>query len=481
MSLFSDNPILHTDSYKPTHAPQYPKKTRFVRSYLEARGGIFDHVITYGALNYYVQEKLMKPVTKYHVEEAHDFFADHYGNPTLFNRRGWEHIINKHGGFLPLRVRAVIEGLKVPVKNFMMGFENTDLVVPWLTNYMETPIYPWYPYTVATLSNQCRQTILKYLIQTGDPSQIDFKLQDFGYRGATCDEAAAIGGSGHLVNFKGSDTIPAILFLRKYYGIRMAGFSIPASEHSTISSWMRVGSPGLRREGETAAYRNMVHIYPTGLVACVSDTDDIYYACEHIWGELLHDEVLARDGVLIIRPDSGNPVEVVLRCLDILGLKFGFTVNAKGYKVLNPKVRIIQGDGVDPVTIDLILSVMAINGWSADNIAFGMGGALLQKVNRDTMKWATKCSEIDIDGMVYPVFKNPVTDPGKRSKSGNLTLYAAIGQKGMKAPTSFYTAEIGGSPSGFDVAPVIYDTGRMFNMSLFDSIRDRVRSYDVTA
>jgi nicotinamide phosphoribosyltransferase len=322
---------------------------------------------------------------------------------------------------------------------------------------------------------------LKYLIQTGTPELIDYKLHDFGYRGATCDEAAAIGGSAHLANFKGTDTIPAILFLRKYYQIRMAGFSIPASEHSTISSWMRVGAPGLRREGETAAYRNMLHTYPTGLVACVSDTDDIYYACEKIWGETLHDEVLARDGVLVIRPDSGNPVEVVRRCLEILGLKFGFTVNAKGYKVLNPKVRIIQGDGVDPVSIDLILSVMAINGWSADNIAFGMGGALLQKVNRDTMKWATKCSEIDIDGTVYPVFKNPVTDPGKRSKTGNLTLYAAIGQKGMNAPTEFYTAEIGGSPSGFDVAPVIYDTGRAFNFSTFDQVRDRVRSYDVKA
>lgn len=474
---FTDgNIILESDSYKQSHPKQLPKRSRFVRSYLEPRGGPYADVITYTGLNYYAKQ-MQRKVEPWMIDEAEEVLALHMG-PGIFDPTGWKRIVNVHGGYRPLRIRAVPEGLKIPIKNAMMTFENTDPELPWLTNFNETPLYPWYGYTVATLSNQCRQIILKALIASGTPGDIDFKLQDFGYRGATVMGQAAIGGSAHLASFKGTDTLPAIMFLRKHYGEKMAGFSIPASEHSTVTSWMR---DGRRQEGETAAHRNMLYSYPTGLVACVSDSDDIYNTCEHIFGELLHDDVLKRDGVLVIRPDSGYPPEVVHKCLEILGKKFGFTVNAKGFKVLNPKVRIIQGDGVDPVMIDTVLAVMMINGWSADNVAFGMGGALLQKVNRDTMMWATKCSEIDIDGTVYPVHKQPKTDSIKKSKTGNLTLvydhsldwYRTVDR------TMLSDGPLVSPRMKQEVMRDIYVNGETFNLDSFATIRERVAQYDL--
>lgn len=453
-----ENLILATDSYKYSHWKQYPPGTSYVRSYLEARGGIYTKVLTFGALQPWLHTLFGRPVTWSMVEEADDLITKHMG-PGIFNRKGWEHILHKHGGWLPLRVRAVPEGEYVPIQNAIVTVENTDPEVPWLTNYYETALYNWYPYTIATLSNQCRKIIGDWLEKTGDVSLLDFKLHDFGYRGTTdpfVGWQAAIGGLAHLVNFQGTDTFQAVIAAKKYYGATMAGFSIPAAEHSTITSW--------GREGEVDAYRNMLEQYPTGLVAVVSDSYDIYNACEHLWGETLWNEVVARDGVLIIRPDSGNPVEVVRKCHEILGAKFGFTVNQKNFKVLHPKVRLIQGDGVDPQTIDMILGNMAVNGWSTDNIAFGMGGALLQKVNRDTMKFAFKCMSIVRDGVEVPVSKSPITDPGKKSKSGNLTLYRADGH--------YYTAPVGSSKDE-DVLVTFYDTGVHRQSESLETIRAR--------
>lgn len=453
------NPILATDGYKFSHWKQYPPKTTIVRSYLESRGGVYKRVLSFGALQYYVEQVLMRPVTWEDVEEAETFLAVHFGSKDLFNRAGWEHIILHHGGYLPVRVRAVPEGYFIPTSNVLLTVENTDPAVPWLTNYLETRLSNvWYPYTVATLSHHCRSIILKALKDTGDPALIDFKLHDFGYRGVSSQESAAIGGLAHLVNFKGSDTTAALVLAQRYYGCPMAGFSIPAAEHSTITSWGRAH--------EVDAYRNMLTSYPTGLVAVVSDSFNIYDACEKLWGETLHDAVLARDGVLVVRPDSGYPPTVVTKVLTLLGQKFGYTINQKGFKVLNPKIRVIQGDGCDPQMIDMVLAVTSINGWSADNIGFGMGGGLLQQVNRDTLKFAFKCSSIVVDGVERGVFKTPVDDPGKNSKQGNLTLY-------RKDNGDYVTAERGERWLGKDVMQTIYSNGVPRERETLDTIRDR--------
>jgi nicotinamide phosphoribosyltransferase len=274
---------------------------------------------------------------------------------------------------------------------------------------------------VATLSNAIRKVFLAALQRSGDPSLIDFKLHDFGYRGVSSEETAGIGAAAHLINFKGTDTVAGIRLLQRFYSSNeMEGFSIPAAEHSTITAW----GP----ENEAQAYDNMLTQFPEGLVAVVSDSYNVYAACEKLWGEMLRQKVLDRKGTLVVRPDSGNPKEVVLKVLEILGQKFGSEINSKGYRVLHPKVRVIQGDGVNYWTIQDTLAAINRAGWSADNITFGMGGALLQQLNRDTQKFAFKSSSITVNGQDHDVFKDPVDGHDKASKRGRLALHFKNGR-----------------------------------------------------
>ena len=249
-----------------------------------------------------------------------------------------------------------------------------------------------------------------------------FKLHDFGARGASSDETAALGGLAHLVNFQGSDTVAALVAARRWYGAEMAGFSIPAAEHSTITAW--------GEENEEAAYRNMLQQFAGEgrLVAVVSDSYDLWKALENLWGGSLRQEVVRNGGTVVIRPDSGDPVQVVTQTIECLIKKFGAEKNAKGFWVLPDYIRVIQGDGINPDSIAEILAAMKSRQLSAENIAFGMGAALLQKVNRDTQRFAMKASAICIDGQWRDVYKDPVTDPGKRSKAGRLALVEEQGR-----------------------------------------------------
>ncbi len=453
-----------TDSYKISHWKQYPPKTEHVYSFLESRGGVFPEVTFFG-LQYYLKRYLEGAViTRENVEEAAEDFAAHFGDPTLMNTEGWERILSVHGGRLPLVIKAVPEGLTVPTGNVLMSIENTDTKLPWLTNYAETLLSMlWYPITIATQSRQMRHLVLRSLAETGDESGIDFKVHDFGFRGSTSVESAGIGGAAHLVSFKGTDTFQGIRVAKKYYKEAMAGFSIPAAEHSTITSW--------GRENEVDAYRNMLEQFPKGLVAVVSDSYDIYRAVSELWGKELREQVLARDGTLVVRPDSGNPPEVVLKVLALLGEAFGTTRNAKGYLVLNPKVRVIQGDGIDYTMIGVILDAMKQHGWSADNIAFGSGGGLLQKVNRDTQKFAIKCSAIDTAGRWHDVMKDPITDPGKRSKAGKLALVAVPGAHGIGYRTM---REEEAARRGLkNILVPVFENGRVLSEHTFAQIRER--------
>jgi nicotinamide phosphoribosyltransferase len=412
--LFS--PLLATDSYKVSHAPQYPPGTEKVYSYFESRGGKFPATVFFG-LQYLIDTYLMgQVVTQERIDEAAELYGMHFGNDKLFNRAGWQHILDDHDGYLPLEIKAVPEGTIVPVSNVLMTVENTCPQCFWLTNYVETLlVQTWYPTTVATQSHVAKDIIAAYLMKTqGSLDGLEFKLHDFGCRGGSSMETVGLGGAAHLVNFMGTDTVPALVVARRTYGEPIAGFSIPAAEHSTITSW--------GKDAEADAYANMLTQYPTGLVAVVSDSYDIYNACKTLWGDKLKAQVLGRDGTLVIRPDSGNPTEVVVKVLNILGEAFGYTINDKGYKVLPPQVRVIQGDGINTDSIGHILAEMEIAGWAATNIAFGMGGALLQGINRDTQKFAFKCSQVTVDGQERDVFKQPVTDSGKNSKRGRLAL-----------------------------------------------------------
>lgn len=425
----TDNLILRTDSYKVTHWLQYPPDSQNVYSYFESRGGKWQNVVFFG-LQYYLKRYLEgQVITQDKIEEADFLFRSHFGDKAgrLFNRAGWEYIVNKHGGRLPVTIKAVPEGTVVPGHNVLMTIENTDPNCFWLPNYLETLlVQTWYPCTVATQSREMKFLILKYLQRTGDPSLIDFKLHDFGFRGVSSVETAGEGGAAHLVNFMGTDTFEGVVYARDYYGEPMAGFSIPAAEHSTITSWGRAF--------EVDAMSNMLNQYREGLVAVVSDSFDIFEACANLWGGELREKVLERNGTLVIRPDSGDPPAILAsgtpNVMDILGERFGYTINSKGYKVLNPHVRVIQGDGIDFEMLDNILFALQQKGWSADNIAFGSGGGLLQKLNRDTLKFAFKCAAIVRSGKEYPVYKSPITDKGKQSKSGRMKLVRVDGSHG---------------------------------------------------
>lgn len=456
------NLVLQTDSYKFTHWKQYPPGTQLVYSYLESRGGMFDQTLFFG-LQYYLSEYLTGVViNEEDVLEAREFVDKHIG-PGIFNLEGWMQIVRKHGGRLPVIIKAVPEGSHVDVLNVLMTIENTDPACYWLPNYLETLLLKvWYPITVGTLSGAIRKVFLAALERSGDPSLIDFKLHDFGYRGVSSEETAAIGAAAHLINFKGTDTVAGIRFLQRYYqSNEMEAFSIPAAEHSTITAW--------GRENEVCAYDNMLTQFPTGLVAVVSDSYNVYEACEKLWGETLREKVLHRQGTLVVRPDSGYPRDVVLKVLEILGEKFGYQSNSKGYRVLNPKVRVIQGDGVNYWTIQDTLTAMARSGWSADNINFGMGGALLQQLNRDTQKFAFKTSAVTINGEDRPVYKDPIEGHDKVSKRGRLALRRTNGKWSTVNVTR-------SNPDPQDVLQTVFKDGELLVSQSVADIRKRASS-----
>lgn len=406
------NLILNTDSYKASHWLQYPPGTEVIHSYIESRGGLYDQTLFFG-LQAFIKDVLMKPFTLADIDEATEFWQAH-GEP--FNRQGWLDMLAKFGGFLPIRINAVPEGTIVPTGNVLVTVENTDPEFFWITSYIETALLRaiWYPTTVATQSWSIKQVIKKYLEDTGNISGLSFKLHDFGARGVSSFESASIGGMSHLVNFMGSDTVSGILAAKRFYSAPMAGFSIPAAEHSSITSW--------GKDREVDAYRNMLTQFggQNNLVAVVSDSYDLFNAIK-LWGTELRQEIIDSGTTLIVRPDSGDPVENSVKAVIELNKFFGSTVNEKGFRVLK-HVRVIQGDGINEVSIRGILLNLKILGFSADNIAFGMGGALLQQINRDTQKFAMKASAARINGEWIDVFKDPITDSGKRSKKGRLGL-----------------------------------------------------------
>jgi nicotinamide phosphoribosyltransferase len=368
---------------------------------------------------------------------------------------------------LPVRVRAVPEGLAVPTGNVLFDIELTtpDANVFWVVSWLETLLVQvWYPTTVASLSFYCKRQIMDALVQSADDplAEVDLKLHDFGARGGSSQETIRIGGAAHLVNFKGSDTVEGVRCANHYYDCEMAAFSIPAAEHSTITMW--------GRDGEEDAYANFVQRYlierrlPEGtpkIAACVSDSYDVFRAVEDLWcGPRLLELVARSGGKLVIRPDSGDPAPVVLRCLQILDRKAGMRRNTKGYKVLPPYFGLIQSDGVNDESIPEVLHTLVSRGYSATNLGFGMGGGLLQQVHRDTLRFAFKCSAARRGGEWVDVWKEPVTDTSKRSKRGHLALVREGGQ--------WTTTR---APRNDDLLVPVFEDGRVLRTYTLEEVR----------
>lgn len=488
---FSTRVTRLTDSYKVSHADQYPPGISSVYSYFESRsGGKFPVTGLFG-LQYIMQAYLEgQVVTARDIERDSAFFGAHFfGNTALHNKSGWQRIVEKHGGRLPLRIMAVPEGSIVPNSNVLFTIENLDPELFWLTNYVETFLmHSWAPSTVMTGSRNSKQVLYNALERSGTPTSemIMFKLHDFGFRGVSSVETAALSGAAHLVNFSGTDTLAALDMVLQYYsGLspeevqnlnaeeylmfvadNMPAHSIPASEHSTITTW--------GEDGEIDAFRNMLDTYPVGPVACVSDSWDIDRACSELWPSL-KDQIEEREGFLVVRPDSGEPTDVVPRILGHLANGFGYTTNNKGYKVLPDCIRVIQGDGIDYDSIADILDALMNAGFSADNIAFGSGGGLLQQVNRDTQRIAIKCSHAVIDDRSVDVFKRPASDPEKNSKRGRLALVNT--HAGLETVPEADADKYAGGNQLIEV----FNNGEIKNMQSFSDIRRRAELPELLA
>lgn len=443
-------PLLHTDAYKIDHRRQYPDGTQIVYSNYTNRGSRIegvDHVVHFG-LQAFLQDFCIDawvPFFEAEEDEVAYLYTEAINSIIGENQVGEEHIRALHRkGYLPLLFCAVPEGTLVPLRVPSFTIENTDPEFFWLTNFIETAVSAavWHPSTVATLAHQYRLVLEKAAELTGaDPATVDFQLHDFSYRGQTSSESAAMSGLGHLLSFKGSDTLLTLDYARRFYegenGTVLS--SVPATEHSVMCAG------GM--EDEFGTYdRIITQLYPKGIVSIVSDTWDLWKVLTGIIPEL-KDQILARDGRVVIRPDSGDPVDILCGTefrhaeeevdyrtpaekgvVELLWETFGGTVNEKGYKVLDPHIGAIYGDSITIDRAKRITEYLRLKGFASSNVVFGVGSYSYQYVTRDTFGSAMKATWVAINGEGKAIQKSPVTDSGlKKSATGRLAVFDVEG------------------------------------------------------
>lgn len=463
-----ENLLLCTDVYKLSHMRMYAPGTTKVYSYLCARAGKrtdnrvaatikqliemgaiqavdreaieakmaenhsqgADEVVFFG-LQYFLEEYFSKPITLEHAEE---FFQTHEsicGEVPADVRTKILALVEL--GYLPLEIKAIPEGTKVPVKNALLTITNTHPDFPWVVGYVESFLLKlWNTITVATVSNEYRAVVNTAFERTVDEDVFflrDFSVHDFGYRGSGSEESAAIEGMAHLLSFTGSDDVIAHQVATKTYGAvplkELIMASVPASEHSVMCSY--------GEENEFDAFKNILDLYPTGIVSIVSDTYNIWNVITDFLPRL-KDQIMARDGKTVLRPDSGNPEYIICGdpnaevgtpaakgCLVLLDELFGHTINTKGFKVLNSHVGLIYGDGMYLARYKRTLDRMETMGYAANNLVIGVGG-ILRNNTRDTLGFAIKATYVEVDGVARNISKNPITDTGKKSHKGLLAL-----------------------------------------------------------
>lgn len=460
------NLIMATDSYKFSHAFAYPKNVTGMFSYIEARTGGKDIIIPFG-MQRLIQNYFQEPIISEDIDEAEAFAAAH-GEP--FSRSTWEYVLEKYNGMMPLTIRTVPEGTPVRSGNAVVTImcldEKLEEHIFWLCSYFETVILRgvWYPSTIASQDYEIKSVLYDLYSKTGaDMNTLPFSLHDFGGRGVTSHEQAQIGGGAHMVNFMGSDTVEGVADVGYWYNEAMAGFSVPATEHSVECSF------GLNPEQELAYLRHVLQNLgkPGGIVSIVIDGRDVYRAAETLC-TTLKEEIIASGCKVVFRPDSGDMMEVVPRILRMQAATFGTDTNAAGFVKIK-HVGIIQGDGVDHMAIRSLLGKMMAFGFAADNVLFGSGGSLLQKVNRDSYKWAMKAAAVRIDGKWVGIAKDPITDPGKKSKEGVLTL----ARSKMTGELSTIRIDQGMDEEFEDAMVTIYNNGEFFNFTTLAEVRAR--------
>lgn len=439
------NPLFLTDGYKTGHHQQYPKGTTLVYSNFTPRSNKYgpkgcDRVVSFG------QQMVM--------QQLHDLFQrDFFSQPKdrvcgemkqeLSMYLGMDYDVSHFEalhdlGYLPIEVRSLTEGTLVPIKVPVLTIYNTHPDFYWLTNYLETILsnLMWKPMTSATIAHQYRKVLTKWMEKTDKDNAwfIDWQGHDFSMRGMDSVEAVISSGLGHLTSFSGTDSLPAIYGARKYYGAEgfVAG-SVPATEHSVMCAG--------GKEDEESTFRRLLETYPKGILSVVSDTWDLWRVCtEHIVA--LKEEILAREGKLVIRPDSGDPVDILcgreeqlsdapgeyktpaeIGVIELLWDVFGGTVNEQGYKVLDPHIGAIYGDSITIERADEICRRLEAKGFASTNVVLGIGSFTYQFNTRDTFGFAMKATYCEINGEGREIFKDPITDDGtKKSATGLLCV-----------------------------------------------------------
>ena len=441
------NPFLATDAYKPSHFLQIPQGVDKVKFYVAPRKKLFKEkeFILWG-LTYVIEQYLTKPLTMEDVMDAKEIYDEFNigGTPYPFNYEGAKKVIEECNGYIPLTIRAFKEGK--PFDQYNVPAVIVEANYPeyvWLASFIETLLQRnlWYGSTVATHSRAIRKYLKKIYDKTVDPMMhwtLDYRLHDFGARGATTGEQAALGGAGHLINFNGTDTMEAVWLLKKMYGMRVRDIacSIPAAEHSTVTMW------GPNQVGERQALENMIKRFgKMPMFAFVSDSYDYKSLIDNVWCDREIIKAVREGGAIpVVRPDSGDPTEMVTYALEKLAGAWG-TETRLGYKVLQG-IAVIQGDGMDYNKIHTLYDHIIAKGFSPQNVAVGMGGGLLQKFNRDDMSWSMKCYQAQINGNWINIMKNPKTDAGKKawdpSRGINLNDYQMYYEfePGMKEPAT---------------------------------------------
>jgi len=463
-----------TDSYKAGHPLQYPEANRMV-AYGEFRSpmkGMDDDRVVFYGMRYIYDTILNRQWTLADVDAADKFYSTHNAGFTLypFPKELFMKFVKENNGYFPVKIEALPDGTvcypHVPVYQITAEQEYARLVT-----FLETTLtMVWYPTTVATLSRRAKKLIHQGFVKSVDEENfffLDSRLHDFGFRGCTTVEQSIIGGCAHLLNFRGSDTMSACYYAQFTLNEgRPVAQSIPATEHSVMTSW----------PSEKHAILNMIDKFGEGVFACVMDSYDYTNALTSVIPEIRAAKE-AKGGFMVLRPDSGDPVGVVLEGLREAEKVFGSDVNKKGYRVVRG-AGVIQGDGIDIAMLEKILNAALEAGFSAQSVAFGMGGGLLQKVNRDTMAFATKLSFIEYkDGTERIVMKVPKTDGGKCSLPGIMQVKNNAEGVPVVHPVDPADAAAGKHHTDDNLLKVIYNKGPVgYKWETFDQVRERVES-----
>ncbi len=500
------NPLLLVDFYKTNHTKMYPEGMTLLYSNFTPRKSRIkeiDKVVFFG-LQHFIKEYLIESFNK-------NFFEKNIANVLAeYSRQinvDTTHISKLHElGYLPIEIKALEEGALCPIGVPCFTIKNTHPDFGWLTNYLETLIscMMWQPITSATIAYEYKKLLDKYSIETtGSAEGTQWQGHDFSMRGMSSVESAILSGMGHLLSFTGSDTIPAIYQLEKSYGATgLIGASVPATEHS-VECMSCQGT----MEGEYQHTKRLLELYPTGIVSKVSDTTDLWSVITIVLPRL-KEEILARDGKLVIRPDSGNPVDIICGkkhtwvttvttdttsyydennkeiseseakgVIELLWETFGGTTNEQRYNVLDSHIGAIYGDSITIDRARQICERLKAKGFASSNIVFGIGSYTYQYNTRDTFGFAMKATYGEVNGVGREIFKDPITDDGtKKSKKGLLGVYAKLGE-GVKGPDSLVCLDqLGWDQEKGGFLKTVFLNGVLTKLTTLEEIRERLKN-----